>query len=102
VYNVHWINRFNHLYASFSSGEGRWPAALVIEIHYGQQQFQIVLLAPHQDGTKQGRRSSPSTCYLDGYTTIRCGRFGLALSVTGHFFRDISVHKELMKFDVNE
>jgi len=29
---------------------------------------------------------------------IRSGRFGLAVSVTGHFGRDISVHKELMKF----
>jgi len=30
-------------------------------IPHGQQQFQIVLLAPHQDGTKQGRRCSYST-----------------------------------------
>ena len=34
------------------------------------------------------------------------GRFGLAVSVMAHFGRDISVHKELMKFvkfvDVNE
>jgi len=30
-------------------------------IPHGQQQFQIVLLAPHQDGTKQGRRCSHST-----------------------------------------
>jgi len=33
-----------------------------------------------------------------GYTTFRSGRFGLAVSVTGHFGGDISVHKELMKF----
>jgi len=31
----------------------------------GQQQFEIVLLAPHQDGTKQGRRRSYSTQALD-------------------------------------
>jgi len=30
-----------------------------------QQQFQIVLLAPHQDGTKQGRRCSHATWSLD-------------------------------------
>ena len=27
----------------------------------GQQQFQIVLLVPHKNGTKQGRRCSYST-----------------------------------------
>ena len=31
----------------------------------GQQQYQIVPLAPHQDGTKQGRRCSQSTWSLD-------------------------------------
>ena len=30
--------------------------------------------------------------------TFPSGRFGLAVSVTGHFGRDIFVHKELMKF----
>jgi len=30
-------------------------------IPHGQQQFQIVLLAPHQDRTKQGWRCSNST-----------------------------------------
>jgi len=29
---------------------------------------------------------------------FRSGRFGLAVLVTGHFGRDIFVHKELMKF----
>ena len=29
---------------------------------------------------------------------FRCGRFGLAVSVTGHFGRDTFVYKELMKF----
>ena len=32
---------------------------------HGQQQFWIVLLAPHQDGTKQGRRCSYLTQALD-------------------------------------
>jgi len=32
---------------------------------HGQQPFQIVLLALHQDGTKQGRRCSHSTWSLD-------------------------------------
>jgi len=31
------------------------------EIPHGQQKSQIVLLAPHQDGTKQDRRCSHST-----------------------------------------
>jgi len=31
------------------------------EIPHDQQQFQIVLLAPHQDGTKQSRRCSHAT-----------------------------------------
>jgi len=30
--------------------------------------------------------------------TILSGPFGLAVSVTGHFGRNIFVHKELMKF----
>ena len=29
-----------------------------LDIPHGQQQFQKVLLAPHQNGTKQGRRCS--------------------------------------------
>jgi len=43
---------------------GRVAGAISIEglgIPHGQQHFQIVLLAPHQDGTKQGRRCSYST-----------------------------------------
>jgi len=32
---------------------------------HSQQQFKIVLLAPHQDGIKQGRRRSYSTQALD-------------------------------------
>jgi len=34
-------------------------------IYQGQQQFQIVLPAPHQGGTKQCRRCSYSTSTLD-------------------------------------
>jgi len=38
-----------------------WAAALgELGIPHGQQQFQIILLAPHQDGTQQGRRCSHS------------------------------------------
>jgi len=36
-----------------------------VGIPHGQQQFQIVLLVPHQDGTKQGRRCSLSTQTLE-------------------------------------
>jgi len=32
---------------------------------HDQQQFQTVLLAPHQDGTKQGQRCSHTTWSLD-------------------------------------
>ena len=31
---------------------------------HGFQQFQIVLLAPHQEGTKQYRRCNHATCSL--------------------------------------
>jgi len=34
-------------------------------IPHGQQQFQIVLLAPHQNGTKQSLRLSHFTLALD-------------------------------------
>jgi len=43
---------------------GRVAGAATLEgigIAHGQQQFQIVLLAPHQDKNKQGRRCSHST-----------------------------------------
>jgi len=36
-----------------------------LEIPHGQQQFEIVLLAPHKDGTKQNRRCSHFTWALD-------------------------------------
>jgi len=35
------------------------------EIPHDPQHSQEALLAPHQDGTKQGRRCSHSTCCLD-------------------------------------
>jgi len=35
------------------------------EIPHDQQQSQMVLLAPHQDGTKKGRRCSYATWSLD-------------------------------------
>jgi len=44
-------------YARFSSGEGRGVAAFGGHgILHGHQKSQTILLAPHQDGTKQGRR----------------------------------------------
>ena len=36
-----------------------------LEASHGQQQFQIVLLVPHQNGTKQGRKCNYSTQALD-------------------------------------
>jgi len=41
-------------------------------IPHGQQQFNIFLLAPHQDGIKQGRRCGHSTWYSeDLWATFR-------------------------------
>ena len=37
------------------------------EIPHDQQQSQIVLLAPHRDGTKQGRRCNRATWSLDKF-----------------------------------
>jgi len=44
---------FIHFHARFSSREGGGAAALGLEIPHGQQQFQVILLAPHQDRTGQ-------------------------------------------------
>jgi len=52
---------FVHFHAYFASGLGRGSSSLGLKIPHDQQQSQIVLLAPHQDGTKQGRRCSHST-----------------------------------------
>ena len=50
---------------AFPLGRVAGPAALGgLEIPHGEQQFQVILLAPHQDGTKQGRRCSHSTWSL--------------------------------------
>ena len=55
------VIHFIHFHARFSSREGRWAAVVGgLGIPDGQQQFQIVLLAPQQDGTKQGRRCGHS------------------------------------------
>jgi len=43
----------------------RATALAELGIPHGQQQFQIVLMAPHQNGTNQGRRCSHSTQALD-------------------------------------
>jgi len=44
--------------ARYSSGQGGRVATVLpgLEITHCQQQSQIALLAPYQDGTKQGRR----------------------------------------------
>jgi len=56
------VIHFIHFHARFSSREGRRARALGgLKIPHGQQKFQIVLLAPHQDETKQCRRCSYST-----------------------------------------
>jgi len=47
---------------------GRVAGAAVsggLEAPHGQQQFQVILMAPHQGGTKQGRRCCHSTWSLD-------------------------------------
>jgi len=41
------------------------PAAVAgLKIPHSQQQSQVVVLAPHQDGTEQGRRYNHSTWSL--------------------------------------
>jgi len=46
----------------FPLGRFAWATSTgELGIPQGQQQFQVVLLAPHQDGTKQGLRCSYST-----------------------------------------
>jgi len=56
------VIHFIHFHARFSSREvAGAPALGELKIPHGQQQFQIVLLAPHQDETKQGRRCRLST-----------------------------------------
>jgi len=50
---------------AFPYWEGRGATAVGLGIPRDQQQFQIVLLAPHQDGTKEGRRCSQSNWSLD-------------------------------------
>jgi len=51
----------------------RGQHSLGLEIPHSQQQFQTVLLAPHQDGTKQGRRYKYST---DGPLSLECCQQG--------------------------
>jgi len=58
----YFIQSFAH---SIFSGEGRGAVApRGLEIPHGFHQPLIVLLAPHQDGTKQGRRYSHSTWFF--------------------------------------
>jgi len=50
---------------TFPLGSVAGTAALRgLEIPHGQQQFQVILLAPHQDETKQGWRWSHCTWSL--------------------------------------
>ena len=57
---------FSRFHAAFSLGRVARAAAVGGPgIPRDQQQSQIVLLAPHQDGTKQGRRCSHVTWSLD-------------------------------------
>jgi len=58
---------FIHFHTCFSSQQGRGAAALGggLEIAKGQQQSQIVSLAPHQDRTQHSRRCSYATWSLD-------------------------------------
>ena len=59
--NVNVIH-FIHLHAVFPLGRVAGATDLGgLEIPHGQQQFQVVLLGPHQDGTKQSYRCSHST-----------------------------------------
>jgi len=52
--------------ASFLLGRVAGAATLgELEIPHGQQHVQVILLALHQNGTKQGRRCSHSTWSLD-------------------------------------
>jgi len=50
---------------AFLIGRVAGATALGLGIPRDQQQFQIVLLAPHQDWTKEGRRCSQSNWSLD-------------------------------------
>jgi len=47
---------FIHFHTRFSAQEARASKRTDSKIHHDQQHSQIVLLAPHQDGIKQGRR----------------------------------------------
>jgi len=63
VNGIHFI----YFHAVFSLGRDAGATALGgLGIPHGQQQSQIILLAPHPDETRQGRRSSHSTLAFDG------------------------------------
>jgi len=65
---------------------GRGVGAKVLgglEISHGQQQSQVVMLAPHQGGTKQGRRCSHSIqsyCRLHLFLGRLPGRFPVGVA----------------------
>jgi len=55
-----------HFHTRFSYGEGRGGSSpRKLEIPHGFQQSQIVLLHPHQGGTKTGRISNHNIWFLD-------------------------------------
>ena len=60
----HVVNSFVFV-ADFPLGKVTGEATIGHGKPHGQQKFQIVLLTPHQDGTKQGRRCSHCTWSFD-------------------------------------
>ena len=69
VNGIHFI----HFHAVFPLGRvARTTALGGLGISHGQEQFQLVLLAPHQDGTKQGHRCSHSTWSLTTSGLLSC------------------------------
>ena len=58
---------FHHFHVFFSFKEGREDSSSKrwLVAPHGQQQFRIVLLAPHQDGAKQGQKCSRFIWSLD-------------------------------------
>jgi len=59
---------------AFPLGRFTGPAALGgLVIPQDQQQFLIVLLAPHEDRTKQGQRCCHSTWSFDEFGPLCCG-----------------------------
>jgi len=88
LYCARFVGAFIHFRARVSSRGGCGSAALgELGIPHGQQQSQIVLLASHQDGTKQGRRCSQPTWSLDDiWATFPCVASKTVLSLKSNFY----------------